>query len=158
MTGRVDSISRAEWEWFGRPGHLIVSRDCRYHLCTAVGPWLVSTVGEWLPDSSSWDIYAERAGGIPPDLRGDEKRNWFLLHVGFVEIGAGRKYETMVFRTTGKRCEDAECGCGLPEVSEWSELDFDGYNRQGDARRGHYAMCEKWASRPEGSPAAWEDE
>ena len=147
------------WEWFGSAGHLIVGQDCRFHLATLVGPWWVSTVGEWLPDSGSWDIYADRKGGIPIGLRGDERRNWFLKNVGSVEIGAGRKYETMVFRADPEhRCEQEECNCGQPDVLEWGEIDSDGYNERGDAQRGHYAMCKRWAAKPEGSPARWDED
>lgn len=139
------TVARDEWEWFGSPAHLIVGRDCRFHMATRVGAWLVSTVGEWLPDSASWDIYAGRVGGIPAGLRGDERRDWFLENVGFIEIGAGRKFETMVFRA-GERCAIPECGCGgLPAAADWSELDSDGYNDAASASRGHYALCEKWA-------------
>lgn len=151
------AYARDTWEWFGSPGHLIVAQDCRFHLATKVGPWLVSTVGEWLPDSGSWDIYADRAGGIPPDLRGDARRHWFLKNVGFIEIGAGRKYETMVFLLTHERCTVPDCDCEMPSVAEWSELDSDGYNLRGDAQRGHYAMCEKWANKPEGSKATCDE-
>ena len=141
------TIPREEWEWFGSAGHLIVGSDCRFHLATLIGPWWVSTVGEWLPDSNSWDIYARKVGGIPPDLRGDDRRAWFLKHVGYVEIGAGRTYETMVFRADPEqRCERDECNCGQPEIVSWSELDSDVYSERGDAQRGHYALCERWAA------------
>jgi hypothetical protein len=145
---RTVYASREGWEWFGSAAHLIVGRDCRFHLATFVGPWLVSTVGEWLPDSGSWDIYADRVGGIPTELRGADRRNWFLKNVGSLEIGAGRKYETMVFPWSGERCTDPECGCGLPIPEDWCEIDSDGYNDAGSATRGHYAMCEMWADRP----------
>ncbi len=135
---------RAEWEWFGSAGHLIVSQDCRFHLCTKVGPWLISTVGEWLPDSGSWHIYAETRG-IEIEGRGDARRADFLNKVGYIEIGAGRKYETMVFPLTEDRCTTEDCACFMPVVREWSELDTDGYNLRGDAHQGHLAMCEKWA-------------
>lgn len=149
---------RDEWEWFGGAGHFICGQDCRFHLCTKVGPWLVSTVGELLPDSNSWDIYADRVGGIPPELRGDAKRAWFLEHVGFLDVGSGRKYETMVFRLSAERCTVADCDCEMPVVSEWNEIDSDGYNLRGDAQRGHLAMCESWAMRVEGSPARWDED
>ena len=136
-------IPREQWEWFGSPAHLIVAQDCRFHLATLVGPWVVSTVGEWLPDSSSWHIYAETRG-VEIEGRGDARRADFLNKVGFIEIGSGRKYETMVFRATGARCTADECDCGMP-FWEGGELDTDGYNERGDAQRGHYAMCEKWA-------------
>lgn len=140
-------IPREEWEWFGSAAHLIVGADCRFHLATYVGPWLVSTVGEWLPDSDSWHIYAE-SRGVEIEGRGDARRADFLNKVGFVEIGAGRTYETMVFRAGDERCSRKDCDCGMRVVAEWTELDADGYNVRGDAQRGHYAMCEKWAAIP----------
>ena len=149
-------VPREEWEWFGSAMHFICGQDCRFHLGTLVGPWVVSTVGELLPDSNSWDIYADTKG-VKLEGRGDARRYDFLNKVGYVEVGSGRKYETMVFRATGKRCDADECHCQQPEWSG-SELDTDGYNERGDAQRGHYAMCEKWASRPPESGAAWEDE
>ena len=147
---------RKNWEWFGVPGHLIVSQDCRFHLCTLVGPWLVSTVGEWLPDSTSWHIYSD-SRGVTIEGLGDARRADFLNKVGFIEIGAGRKYETMVFATTGERCTAPDCNCGLPVVADWSELDTDGYNERGDAHRGHYAMCEKVARLAPGDSPHWDE-
>lgn len=147
--------AREDWEWFGSAGHLIVASECRFHLATLVGTWLVSTVGEWLPDSGSWHIYAD-SRKVTLEGWGDARRTDFLNKVGFVEIGAGRKYETMVFRTTGERCELPECNCGMPVITEWSELDSDGYNERGDAQRGHYAMCEKVAAVGPGEEPTWD--
>lgn len=147
------SVPREEWEWFGSAGHFICGRDCRFHLCTLVGPWLVSTVGELLPDSSSWDIYAE-SRGVTIEGRGDARRADFMRKVGWVEIGSGRTYETMVF-PAGERCSDPDCDCGMPLASDWSERDAEGYNDAGSATRGHYALCEKWAALPAGTQAAW---
>ena len=150
---------RDEWEWFGSAGHLIVGRDCRFHMATRVGPWWVSTVGEYLPDSNIWDIFADRVGGIPPELRGDERRNWFLREVGYIEVGSGRKYETMVFRVAKDRCDQEDCECeGCPRIEEWGEIDSDAYNDARSARDGHYAMCDLWAANPEGSLPSWEDD
>jgi hypothetical protein len=139
------AIARDEWQWFGSAGHLIVGQDCRFHLCTLVGGWLVSTVGEWLPDSASWHIYAETRG-VTLEGRGDERRADFLNKVGYMEIGYGRKYETMVFRASVERCTAEDCDCGAPLVQKWNELDAAGYNLRGDAQRGHQAMCEKWST------------
>ncbi len=113
-------IPESEWEWFGSAAHLIVGNDCRFHLATVIGDHLVSTVGEYLPNSAARE---------------------------FQEIGFGRKYETMVFRVTDDRCTADDCACGLPVVADWSGLDMDGYNVRGDAQRGHYAMCRKYAAR-----------
>jgi hypothetical protein len=37
------------WKWYGYAGHLIISRDCAYHLNTRVGSFVVSTVGAYYP-------------------------------------------------------------------------------------------------------------
>ena len=99
-----------EWIWYGNAAHICVSRKCRFHLTTKVGDKVVSTVGEYHPD---------------PDKDA-------------VEVGCGRKYETMVFAITGY----CECGCGLP-MHDGNEVDFDSYNSAEDANAGHLAMCEK---------------
>jgi len=147
--------AREDWEWFGSAGHLIVASECRFHLATSVGPWLVSTIGEWVPDSASWHLYAE-SRGITLEGRGDARRADFLNKVGFIQIGAGRTYETMVFRTSGERCELPDCNCGAPVVADWSELDSASYNERGDAQRGHYAMCLKVAALAPGEDPSWE--
>ena len=148
---------RSDWEWFGSAAHLIVGEDCRFHLATLVGPWMVSTVGEYLPDSAVREVLAE-SRGITLEGRGDERRSSWARQAGWEDIGHGRKYETMVFRATDERCTADDCDCELPVIREWSELDSDGYNLRGDAQRGHLAMCEKWATKPEGSPPSWEND
>lgn len=44
--------SREGWKWYGFAGHLCVGRRCAFHLCTRVGPYLVSTVGAYYPKDS----------------------------------------------------------------------------------------------------------
>lgn len=132
-------MSAADWKWFGNAGHLCVSSECRFHLCTQIGGYLVSTVGEWLPGESSREIVA-KSRGVTLEGRGDAREASFMRQIGYQEIGCGRKYETMVFRTDGGACG---CGCGLPTVS-FSEIDSDGYNDAGAATAGHMAMCAKF--------------
>jgi hypothetical protein len=67
--------------------------------------------------------------------------------VGYQEIGYGSKYETMVFKVSGKFCTEPDCMCGIPEIIP-SELEMDGYNPAGPATEGHHAMCEKWSIQP----------
>jgi hypothetical protein len=137
------SVPQGEWQWFGKPAHLIVGNDCRFHLATLVGEYMVSTVGEYIPDEPVREILAE-SRGLALEGRGEYRRaSWMQLN-GFEEIGYGRTYETMVFRVTGKVCEREDCGCGLPSIDP-TELDSDGYNVAGAAQAGHYAMCAKWA-------------
>ena len=137
---------RNSWQWFGDPGHLIVARDCRFHLCTKVGPWLVSTVGKYLPDAPVREILAE-SRGITLEGKGDARLADYMRKVGYEEIGLERLYETMVFRA-GEPCDAEGCHCGLPAISG-EELDFSAYNEAGAATSGHMRMCEKWARKKE---------
>ena len=116
-TLKLEYWQEKDWKWFGHAAHLCVGHDCRFHMATQVGPWLVSTVGEYWGSRSVREIHA---------------------------IGCGRKYETMVFRA-GAPCDSTECGCGLPEI-DGSEEDCDCYNDVKSATEGHIAMCKKWAA------------
>lgn len=140
------TIDRSVWQWFGNAGHFICAYECRFHLTTQVGAWLVSTVGQYLPDSQVREI-AARTRGVVLEGRGDAREYDYLRKLGYDDIGHGRKFETMVFRA-GEPCSELECACGLPKI-DGQELDVEGYNDAGAATRGHYAMCEKWAARGE---------
>ena len=120
-----------EWKWFGHPGHFICGRWCRFHLCTQVGNYLISTVGQLVH---------------PRHSDGSEQREaaWLEKHPNGEEIGCGRTYETMAF-LAGEPCKAKGCGCGLPTI-DGSELDCDGYNNAASATKGHMAMCRKYAN------------
>lgn len=140
-------IPKSDWKWFGSAAHLIVGNECRFHLATQVGPWLVSTVGEWVPDESVREIFA-RSNGVTLEGIGDARLADYMRKVGFKEIGYERTYETMVFRL-GPKPEECSCGCGLPKPAEYAELDTNGYNDAKSATAGHLAMCETWAATPD---------
>ncbi len=123
-------IPENKWKWFGTPGHFICAQWCRFHLCTQVGRYLISTVGEYIHPRHS-----QGSEQVEPEWL---KKNW-----PGEDIGWDRKYETMVFRA-GKKCSHENCGCGLPEISG-SELEMRGYNKRGDATNGHLALCRKVA-------------
>lgn len=135
---------KSDWRWFGNAAHLIVGQDCRFHLATDVGNYLVSTVGEYLPDSNLREVLAE-SRGITLEGRGDARRADWMEKAGYEEIGLRRLYETMVFR---KGAEECECGCGLPLPSEWTELDSAAANTAAEATANHSKLCEVWSSRP----------
>jgi hypothetical protein len=127
-----EQMSERGWEWFGHAGHFICGRWCRFHLCTKAGLWLVSTVGQYVHPRHS--AGSERA-----------ESEWLRRNPNGEEIGAGRFYETMVFRA-GEPCRARGCGCGLPEISG-SEVDMAGYLTAAAAAKGHVAMCQKWETR-----------
>lgn len=113
------SVPKQRWVWMPHPAHYICSHLCRFHLATAVGNVIVSTVGEMV--SGGRDV-AE-----------------------FEEIGSGRLYETMVFSCEPSKPGAVPC-CPF-RVAEHSELESDGYNDAGAAYEGHLAMCSKWAAK-----------
>lgn len=133
---------RARWVWMPHPGHLIVSHECRFHLTTCVGDYLVSTVGEWVPGESVREIFAE-SRGVTLSGRGDARQADYLDKVGFYDVGCDRKYESMVF--PAKPQPHARC-CPFT-VANWSEVEMQGYNDAGEAAEGHMALCLKWADR-----------
>jgi len=103
----------------GFKGHFICADRCQYSRCTDLGTkWRVSTVG---------DFYVQRDRTTPAVRE---------------TVGCDRFYETMVFPLGKRRCE---CGCGARKVSDFSELDFEGYQKAGEADKGHEAMVRKWA-------------
>lgn len=133
-----------EWKWFGNAGHLIVGHDCRFHLCTLIGDTLVSTVGQYLPDSQVREIFATTRS-VALQGRGDERLADYMKKVGYEDIGFGRKFETMSFKVSGKVCEENDCGCGMPTIIP-REIEFDGYNTAGEAAEGHMRICLKVAA------------
>lgn len=125
-------MKKEDWIYMPHPGHFMCARHCRFFLNTCVGDYIVSTVGEYIPDAF---------GGIGNDRMADcgEK-------VDFEEIGHKRKYETMVFKA-----QKSEHECCPFEMVSGDSLDFEGYNDSGEAFRGHVKMCEKWSSDIENS-------
>ena len=126
---------------FGHAGHFICANDCRFHLCTQVGKYLVSTVGEMFPDSNVREIIAKTRGVVLEGI-GDARRADYMKKIGFEEIGYGRKYETMVF-AAGNPCDAKGCNCGLPSING-SEIDSAIANDAKTATEGHRRLVEKY--------------
>ena len=101
-------------KWYGNTGHFICSNRCRFHLCTEVGEYLVSTVGEFFVK--------------PDDKEMTPVGSWI-----------DDNYETKVFKWT-KRCS---CGCGHPEIDP-RDLDCVRYATPKEANEGHMSMIEKY--------------
>lgn len=106
----TNKITQDKWVWMPHAGHFISGYRCCFKLNTKVGKYIISTVGE-LPD-------------------GD----------GFMDIGADRKYETMVFPAKKSKTK-----CCPWEARSWGGIDFKGYNEAEDAYKGHLAMCRKYS-------------
>ena len=47
------TIPESDWVWCGYAGHFIGGHNCRFHLTTMIGPWSVSTVGDYYPSSGA---------------------------------------------------------------------------------------------------------
>ena len=115
------TIPAEKWKWFGMAAHFICGDRCLHHIATQVGPYIISTVGHYIP--SSVDPRAPRG----------------LEHAE--EIGLGRKFETFVFRASGQLCD---CGCGVPQIIP-SEIDSLHANDHPTADDNHMKMCRKHA-------------
>jgi len=113
-----------KWEWFGHAGHFIACNSCRFHLCTKVGKYLVSTVGDYYIMNYS-NNREERTPLSTFD--GDDF------------------FETMVFRASKRRCTSKECGCGLP-LTRGMDLERVRYSTAKEAKRGHLKLCEEYSN------------
>ena len=99
-------MDKTKWIWMPHPGHLIVARDCKFSLNTYVGKYIVSTVGEYLPDYQVREIFAE-SRGITLVGKGEARLADYMKKIGYETIGSDRKYETMVFHA--KKSDDKCC-------------------------------------------------
>lgn len=133
-----------KWKWFGHAGHLCVGRWCRFHLCTDVGKYLVSTVGEYWPLRPVREIHDPKWLAENKHLMGDAFDAAYMEKFGFEEVGCDRKYETYVFKKTTGKCANLKCLCDMPNV-DWSEVDGIGANAAGDAAKNHVKYCKKWS-------------
>ena len=127
-----------KWAWMPHAGHFICAKYCRFHLNTYVGGYIVSTVGEYVPDSEVREIFAT-ARGISLEGRGDERLADYMEKIGYEELGYQRLYETMVFKA-----KKSDNKCCPYTASNWMEEDTEGYNTAEDAYKGHLRMCKKW--------------
>lgn len=141
------AVPKANWVWMPHSAHLIVGSDCRFHLATKIGKYIVSTVGEYLPDAPVREIFAESRKFNLVE-RGDARiREWIKKNGGYEDIGWNRKYETMVFKAM--KMPESRKGCtACPFVIEsGNNIDSDGYSDAGEAYRGHLKMCRKWSKK-----------
>ena len=138
-------IKKEKWIWMPHAGHLIVGDQCKFHLNTKVGKYIVSTVGEYWPDRQVREIHAKVYNPKwleeNKHLLGDNFDVTYFKEFGYEEIGCDRKYETMVFRA--KKSKYKCC----PYEMITGELDFEGYNTAEEAYKSHLKLCKKWAER-----------
>lgn len=137
-------MKKENWVWMPHAGHLIVARDCRFHLNTYVGGYLVSTVGEYLPDSQVREILAT-SRGVALEGMGDAREADFIRKLGYERIGCDRTYETMVF--TAKRANGKDRPCCPYEAAKYDSVDFQAYNEPEAAFAGHMKLCAKWSKK-----------
>ena len=115
-------IPESKWIWYGKPGHLCVSDECRFHLCTKVGEYLISSVGDYRPS---------RLRGMVEPIGG----------------GENEYYETSVFKCTGgSACPSPKsCGCGLPAVN-WASVITERSETCGECQSAHARYCAEFAA------------
>ena len=130
----VKPAHKAQEIWMPHAGHFICGHLCRFRLNTYVNGYIISTVGEYVPDSRVREIIRS-SDGRQTKLIGDAEEADF----GFQEIGLNRKYETMTFKAkkSGLRC------CPYAIIVK-KNLDFAAYNDAASAYKGHLRLVEKF--------------
>lgn len=134
-------MNKKDWIWMPHAGHFILGHMCRFRLNTFVGKYIVSTVGEYVPDGKVRDIIVS----VKKDKRlpnGDWGEHEYIRRYGYEPIGCDRTYETMIFKS--KRSKEICC----PYVIDVKQsVDAASYNTAKDAYKGHLALCNKWSRR-----------
>jgi len=147
MVEKNKTVTADKWIWMPHPGHFICSSDCRFHLNTRVGKYIISTVGEYFPDRQVRAIHASihdpEWHAKNNSLLGDAYDHAYMKHFGFTEIGLDRKYETMVFGSK----KDTKNACCPYQAVIGNDVDWDSYNEPEDAYKGHMKLCRKWAKK-----------
>lgn len=131
---------RTKWQQLGYPAHFCGGNECRFHISTKIGKWIVSTVGDYRPYEK---IPTDKFEKLSGDMRANALLNskWKNKKQDDIEsIGVDRFYETMVFRA-----KKAKCGCcqWAIEVGKEHPNSFGGYNTAMEATKGHNRICSK---------------
>jgi hypothetical protein len=134
-------VKKENWIWMPHPGHFCAASMCKFFLNTYVGGYVVSTVGEMLPDETCREILAE-SRGIKLEGRGDARCADYMKKIGWEDIGFDRKYETMVFKA-----QKSKTLCCPWRQLRGEDKDMEGYSDAVAAFKGHMKMCKKWAKR-----------
>jgi hypothetical protein len=138
-------MNREDWIWMAHPGHYRWADFCRFRLCTYVGNYIVSSVGEYLPNFTEDNLdkvnmidsliglakirkeYSDDDSDIPGNSY--EKL-----------VGSSYLYETIVFKSLENT---SECKCCIA-ICDDEEIEKNEYNTQELAFAGHYELCEKY--------------
>lgn len=128
------------------PAHFICARDCRFFLATKIGKYIVSTVGEYLPDYQIREIFAETRK-VKLEGKGDARLYDYMKKIGYEDLHhEGWKYETMVFTARKMKKKDrGGCECCPFGIVVSESHDENWYKTAKEAMAGHYKLCEKYA-------------
>lgn len=137
-----------KWLWMPHPAHFICARDCKFFLATKVGKYIISTVGEYFPDSRVRAIFAE-CRGIKIEGKGDEYDYNYMKKIGFEELHADKTfYETMVFKAVKVPKNDKRSCESCPfRIDVQKCFDEVHYKTSAEAMKGHYKLCAKFSKK-----------
>lgn len=142
-------MKKDKWIWMPHPAHFICAKDCRFHLATYVGGYIVSTVGELWFERGSREIHAsiydKEWFAANQHLLGDMFDAAYFKRFGYEELHIGGwTYETMVFPAKRNKKEKGEMCCPWRAVTSDSKAE-DVYKSSDDAYRGHMGMCNRFS-------------
>jgi|TARA_Y100000310_G_scaffold103241_1_gene101550 hypothetical protein len=142
-------MGKEDWIWMPHAGHFILGHNCRFRLCTYVGKYIVSTVGELWQDTTCQKIHAEvydpKWYEENKHLKGDDWEFAFKKEFGYFPIGPTKEelYESFV-----GIAKESEQPCCKYEIDFEKDCDFNDGERYATAKEayeGHLALCEKWS-------------
>lgn len=136
-------MNQQEWVWMPHPAHFICASNCRFVLATYVNGYIVSTVGEYLPDETVREIIAE-SRRVKLEGKGDARRHDFLQKLGYEPLGANPDslYETMVFKA---RPSDEPDSCCPYHIIVEDDREMERYATPKQAHDGHMRYCHRYA-------------
>ena len=89
-----------DWKWFGLPGHLCIASECRFHMVTQVGKYLISTIGEYVYKGKRTEIGLDRYFETMVFIAGKPCKNKGCL-CGMPEI-SGEEIDDQGYKTEGE--------------------------------------------------------
>lgn len=143
ILNNMKRITKDKWIWMPHAAHFVFGTECKFHLSTKVGKYIISTIGEWLPDYQAREIRAH-IKGITLTGEGEHRLADYMNKIGYEELHfGGYKYETMVF--PAKKHNGDTC-CPWRAVI-LKDIDKNLYKTREEAFKGHYKMCDKYSKK-----------
>lgn len=142
-------MGKENWTWMPHVDS-IIGDDCQFRLCTYVNGYLITTIGEYLPERNILKSIHPLDNKLQT-LKGDEFDRYFLSKYGYEKIAMGHLYQTQVF-IAQKRVEEEDQCCTHHRVKGEYCIESNGYAYAVSATVGHMNLCLEYDKKEFGRP------